>query len=59
VDILISLHLLMIILDIYTYVYLIKHKSESFERFKEFINKIEKQTENSIKIIWSDRDGEY
>jgi uncharacterized membrane protein len=51
VDILISLHLLMIILDIYTYVYLIKHKSESFERFKEFINKIEKQTENSIKII--------
>jgi hypothetical protein len=41
----------------YTYVYLLKHKSESFERFKEFINKIEKETENSIKIIWSDRDG--
>jgi DUF971 family protein len=35
----------------YTYVYLIKHKSESFERFKEFINKIEKETKNSIKII--------
>jgi len=43
----------------YGYVYLMKHKSELFERFKEFRNEVEKQTEKSIKILQLDQDGEY
>ena len=38
----------------YEYVYLIKHKFESFEMFKWFHNEVEKQTEKSIKILQSD-----
>ncbi|KAI5334757.1 hypothetical protein L3X38_024890 [Prunus dulcis] len=41
------------------YVYLIKYKSEAFEKFKEFKNEVEKQTGKSIKILRSDREGEY
>ncbi|KAM1772047.1 hypothetical protein ACFX11_046791 [Malus domestica] len=41
------------------YVYLMKYKSESFERFKEFKNEVEKQTGKQIKILRSDRGGEY
>ncbi|KAM1557067.1 hypothetical protein ACFX10_040537 [Malus domestica] len=41
------------------YVYLMKYKSESFERFKEFKNEVEKQTRKQIKILRSDRGGEY
>ncbi|KAM2616711.1 hypothetical protein TB1_033196 [Malus domestica] len=41
------------------YVYLMKYKSESFERFKEFKNEVEKQTGKQIKILRSDRRGEY
>ncbi|KAH0972804.1 hypothetical protein GBA52_024960 [Prunus armeniaca] len=37
------------------YVYLMKHKFESFEKFKEFKNEVEKQTRKSIKILRSDR----
>ncbi|KAM1524601.1 hypothetical protein ACFX10_009184 [Malus domestica] len=40
------------------YVYLMKYKSESFERFKEFKNEVEKQTGKQIKILRSDRGGE-
>jgi len=40
-------------------VYLMKHKSESFEKFKEFKNEVEKKTGNSIRILRSDRGGEY
>ncbi|KAM1381427.1 hypothetical protein ACFX2I_023028 [Malus domestica] len=36
------------------YVYLMKYKSESFERFKEFKNEVEKQTGKQIKILRSD-----
>ena len=36
-----------------------KHKSESFEKFKEFHNEVEKQIGKSIKKIRSDRGGEY
>ena len=36
-----------------------KYKSESFEKFKEFKNEVEKQTGKSIKILRSDRGGEY
>ena len=43
----------------YGYVYLMKHKSESFEIFKLFRNEIEKQTEKSIKTLRSDRGDEY
>jgi flavin-dependent dehydrogenase len=35
----------------YGYVYLMKHKSESFKRFKEFRNEVKKQTGKSIKIL--------
>ena len=43
----------------YGYLYLMKHKSESFEKFKEFRNEVEKQLGNSIKSLRSDRGGEY
>ena len=36
-----------------------KHKSETFEKFKEFRNKVEKQTGQYIKCLRSDRGGEY
>ena len=34
-------------------------KFELYERFKEFRNEVEIQIEKSIKILWSDRGGEY
>ena len=43
----------------YGYVFLIKHKSETFEKFKEFRNEVEKQTGMYIKCLRSDRGGEY
>ena len=43
----------------YGYVYLMKHKSETFEKFKEFRNEVEKQTGQYIKCLRSDRGGEY
>jgi hypothetical protein len=43
----------------YGYLYLMKHKSESFEKFKEFCNEVEKQTRKCIKVFHSDRGGEH
>ncbi|RVW68068.1 Retrovirus-related Pol polyprotein from transposon TNT 1-94 [Vitis vinifera] len=43
----------------YGFLYLMKHKSESFEMFKRFRSEVEKQTGNSIKVLRSDRGGEY
>ena len=43
----------------YGHIYLMAYKSESFEIFKQFRNKVEKQTRKSIKTLWSDRGGEY
>ena len=43
----------------YGFVYLMRHKSEAFEKFKEFRHEVEKQTEKSIKVLRSDRGGEY
>ena len=43
----------------YGYVYLMTHKSESFEKFKEFKNEVQNQLGKSIKILRSDRGGEY
>ncbi|KAI3780382.1 hypothetical protein L2E82_10363 [Cichorium intybus] len=43
----------------YGYVYLIKHKSETFEVFKRFQNEVENQRGKRIKILRSDRGREY
>ena len=43
----------------YGYIYLMKHKYETFERFKEFQNEVENQRGKKIKFLWSDRGGEY
>ena len=42
----------------YGYLYLMRYKSEAFERFKEFINEVEKQLRRSIKSLISNRGGE-
>ena len=36
-----------------------KHKYETFEKFKEFRTEVEKQLGKSIKTLRSDRGGEY
>ena len=41
------------------YVYLMKWKSKTFEKFKEFRAEVENQLSKSIKAIRSDRGGEY
>ena len=41
------------------YVYLMHRKSETFDKFKEFHAKVEKQLGKSIKTLRSDRGGEY
>ena len=43
----------------YTSVYLLSNKDEAFDKFKEFKSKVENQKERKIKIIRSDRGGEY
>ena len=39
----------------YGYIYLIRQKSESFEKFKEFKNEVENQLDRKIKLLRSDR----
>jgi transposase InsO family protein len=41
------------------YVYLMNHKSETFEKFKEFQSEVENQYGKKIKTLRSDRGGEY
>jgi ribulose bisphosphate carboxylase small subunit len=36
-----------------------RHKSESFEKFKEFQNKVQNQLGKAIKSLRSDHEGEY
>ena len=43
----------------YGHVYLLKYKSEVFEKFKEYKSEVENQLGQSIKVIRSDRGGEY
>jgi transposase InsO family protein len=43
----------------YGYIYLMKHKSEAFEKFKEFQNEVLNQLGKKIKFLRSDRGGEY
>ena len=43
----------------YGYIYLMKHKSETFEKFKEFQSEVENHRNKKIKFLRSDRGGEY
>ena len=43
----------------YGHLFLMKNKSESFKKFKEFKAQVENQTGKSIKTLQSDRGGEY
>src|SRR5215216_6763240 len=43
----------------YEYIYLMKHKSETFEKFKEFQSEIENHCNKKIKFLRSDRGSEY
>ncbi|KAL4285029.1 hypothetical protein GQ457_16G019150 [Hibiscus cannabinus] len=43
----------------YGYIYLMRHKSEALEEFKEFKNEVQNQHGKSVKALRSDRGGEY
>ena len=43
----------------YGYVYLMRQKSETFDKFKEFQKEVENQLGKTIKALRSDRGGEY
>ena len=43
----------------YGYIYLMKHKSETFEKFKEFQSELENHRDKKIKFLRSDRGDEY
>jgi predicted transcriptional regulator len=43
----------------YGYIYLMRHKSELFKKFKEFQNKVQNQLGKTIKFLRPDREGEY
>ena len=43
----------------YGYIYLKKHKSETFEKFKEFQSEVENHRNKKIKFLRSDHRGEY
>ena len=43
----------------YGYIYLMKHKSETFEKFKEFQNEVKNHRNKKIKFLRSDHGDEY
>ena len=43
----------------YEYIYLMKHKSETFEKFKEFQSEVKNHRNKKIKFLRSDHGGEY
>ena len=43
----------------YGYIYLMKHKSETFEKFKEFQSEVKNHRDKKIKFLRSDRREEY
>ena len=43
----------------YGYIYLMEHKSETFEKFKEFQSEVENHHNKKINFLRSDRGGEY
>jgi len=55
----ISYLLLMNIRDIYIYLYFLTDKAETLNAFKTYKVEVEKQKEKKIKIVRSDRGGEY
>ena len=42
-----------------TWIYFLKEKLEAFNKFKEFKSMVEKQSELFLKVLRSDRGGEY
>ena len=43
----------------YGYIYLMKHKSETFEKFKEFQSEVEHHRDKKIRFRRSDRGDKY
>ena len=43
----------------YAYVYLLKNKSDAYEKFKEFLREVENQFGKKLKRFRSDRSREY
>ena len=43
----------------YGYIYMMHHKSEAFDKFKEYKAEVEKYRGKSIKCLQSDRGGKY
>ena len=43
----------------YGYIYLMKHKSETFEKFKEFQSEVENHRDKKIRFLRSDRGDKY
>ena len=43
----------------YGYIYLMKHKSKTFEKFKEFQSEVENHRDKKIKFLRSDRGDKY
>ena len=43
----------------YEYIYLMKHKSETFEKFKEFQSEVKNHRNKKIKFLQSNRREEY
>ena len=43
----------------YGYIYFMKHKSKTFEKFKEFQSEVENHRNKKIKFLRSDRRGKY
>ena len=43
----------------YGYIYLMKYKSETFEKFKEFQSEVENRRNKKMKFLQSDRGGKY
>jgi transposase InsO family protein len=43
----------------YGYIYLMRHKFELFEKFKEFQNEVQNPLGKTIKFLRSNRGGEY
>jgi hypothetical protein len=42
-----------------TTIYMLKHKSEAFEKFQHLKKQVDFQTHKKIKILWLDNGGEY
>ena len=43
----------------YRYIYLMKHKSETFEKFKQFQSEVEDHRDKKIKCLQYDRGGKF